>query len=110
MSGRATPMIDVSMITRNCATAMTQSAFQRRGSGVVDCIVGLLLRCGGSAAKRGAERRAQRGDLGDRRADVGVLNRLKLVQEVRDVVVVVCEAGQGRQGALLLQTLQLLPQ
>src|SRR4051794_7892482 len=34
--GRATPMIDVSMMTMNCARAMTASAAQRRG-----CAVGI---------------------------------------------------------------------
>jgi hypothetical protein len=29
MSGSATPMIDVSMITMNCASAMTASALER---------------------------------------------------------------------------------
>jgi hypothetical protein len=36
ISGRATPMIDVSMITMNCASAMTASADQRRG--FADCM------------------------------------------------------------------------
>jgi hypothetical protein len=31
ISGRATPMIDVSMMTMNCASAMTARADQRRG-------------------------------------------------------------------------------
>jgi hypothetical protein len=30
ISGRATPMIDVSMMTMNCASAMTARASQRR--------------------------------------------------------------------------------
>jgi hypothetical protein len=38
MSGRATPMIDVSMITMNCVSAMTASAVQRRG--FADCVSG----------------------------------------------------------------------
>src|SRR5687767_12502813 len=109
MSGSATPMIDVSMITRNCATAMIQSAFQRRGSGVGDVIGTPLVGSGtGSAAQRGAERCAQRRDLGHGGADVGAAERLELVGQVGHVEAVAGEPVQRGRGALALEQLQLL--
>src|SRR5258708_5377588 len=72
MSGRATPMMDVSMMTMNCASAMTARAIQRRGltavgmrvslgpsapvSGWVDAWTDALLTAGVGA--RGGPRRA----------------------------------------------------
>ena len=60
-----------------------------------------------SAEQRTAERGAQRGDLGDRGADVGAAGHLGLARQVVEVAAVPVQAGEGCGGALSAERQQL---